>query len=104
MAGSATAQLGGWGSDFQKRFYFGGGGGTSKLSPRTEGTTFSVQDDSDTGGIAFLGVDLTRRLAFELQYAELGSSTLIDEAAATSEISYAETSLSGLYYRTYSAL
>lgn len=98
MAGSAAAQPGGWGSDFQKRFYFGGGAGSSTLSPRTEGTTFAVQEDTDTGGAVFLGIDLTRRLAFELQYAELGSAVLVDEAAATSEISYAEASLSGLYY------
>ena len=97
-AGSATAQIGGFGTDFQKRFYLGVGAGGSTLEPWTTGTTFTVEDDSDTGGIVFLGVDLTRRITLELQYADLGNATLIDQAEAISEISYAEGSLSGLYY------
>ncbi len=98
LAGNAVAQSGGWDSSFQKKYYIALGTGSSALTPRTEGTGFTIQEDTDTGGTVALGVDFSRRLSFELQYADLGRTQLVDTAAAISEIAYMETSLSGLYY------
>lgn len=99
LAGNAAAQSGSnWDSSFQKRFYFGAGAGTSSLTPKTDGTAFFVQEDKDTGGVFLVGLDFSRRLTFELQYADLGRSQLVDTTAAVSEIGYTETSVSGLYY------
>ena len=99
LAGNAAAQSGGsWDSSFQKRFYFGAGAGASTLTPKTDGTAFTVQEDSDKGGLFLIGLDFSRRLSFELQYADLGRSQLVDTVAAVSEIGYTEASVSGLFY------
>lgn len=98
LAGNAVAQSDGWDSSFQKKYYIGLGTGTSSLTPATEGTEFTIQEDSDTGGTVTLGVDFSRRLSFELQYADLGRTRLVDTAGAISEITYTEGSISGLYY------
>lgn len=99
LAGNAAAQSGSnWDSSFQKKIYFGAGAGASNLTPKTDGTAFSVQEDADTGGLFMVGLDFSRRFTFELQYADLGRSQLVDTTAAVSEIGYTEASVSGLFY------
>lgn len=99
LAGNAAAQSGSdWDASFKKRIYIGAGIGATELEPRTDGTPFFVQDESDTGALLVLGLDFSRRLSVELQYADLGDSQLVDTTAAESLIGYTEASLSGLFY------
>ena len=80
---------------FSKRIYIGVGAGQSVLEPDTSGVpSVSLLDDNDTAGVLTLGFDFSRRLAAELQYAELGTAGL----TGGDGIDYAETSISGLYY------
>ena len=80
---------------FHKRLYIGAGTGVTTVDPDTsEANGFDVIDSEDTGSHFFAGYDFSRRLTFELQYADLGTSLLSQNA----EIDYQEVSLSGLYY------
>lgn len=94
------AQTGnGWDSSFDKRFYLGFTGGNARLEPDTSGTVFSITDSTDKGAQVYLGVDLSRKLSMELQYADLGTATLQNtETQEAVGIEYSEISLSGLYY------
>ncbi len=61
--------------------FVGAGAGVSGLDPNTGGTPFSTVDDSDFGYKAFAGIDLTpisRRLAIEAFWADLGQARLSD--------------------------
>lgn len=99
VADSAAAQsIGIWDSSFNKKFYIGAGAGASQLTPETTGTVFTVQDDADSAATLSLGVDFSRRLTFEFQYADLGRSGLVDLTGVQSEIGYTERSASVLYY------
>ena len=80
---------------FQKRLYLGIGGGVSQLDPDTSDVEgIDVIDENDTAVNATIGLDLTRRLSFELQYTDLGTADLTGGA----EVEYTEVSLSGLLY------
>ena len=97
LCGSALGQqpLNGWDGRFQKRIYIGIGGGVSQLQPDTSDVQgIDVDDDIDAAANVTLGFDLTRRLSFELQYADLGSATLTGGA----EVDYSVPSVSGLLY------
>lgn len=96
FASSLSAQSSsGWDGSFQKRFYIGVGGGTSRLDPDTsEVDGVDVVDDSDGAAQVTLGFDFSRRLSAELQYIDLGTSELTGNA----DIDYSELSLSGVYY------
>lgn len=85
----------GWDGNFQKRAYLVLGGGTSELKPDTSGVDgVDVIDDSDSATHVGVGMDFSRRLSFELQYTDLGTSQL----TAGAEVEYTEVSLSGLLY------
>ena len=87
--------LNGWDAKFQKRLYVGLGGGTSELKPDTSGVEgVDVIEERDSAAHVTVGLDFSRRLSFELQYADLGSAELTGEA----EVGYTEVSLSGLLY------
>ena len=63
---------------FQKRLYLGIGGGVSQLDPDTSDVEgIDVIDENDTAVNATIGLDLTRRLSFELQYTDLGTACLL---------------------------
>ncbi len=96
FAGTSAAQSSnGWDGSFQKRFYIGVGAGGSELTPDTSDVDgVDVTDDSDSAVNVTLGLDFSRRLSGELQYVDLGTSVLTDNA----EIDYSEVSLSGLFY------
>ncbi len=96
LSGNAYAQLAGsWDGGFSKRIYVGIGAGQSKLVPDTSAVVgVDVVDNKDSASALTLGFDFSRRLTAELQYADLGDSTF----TGGDGISYAEASLSGLYY------
>lgn len=100
LAGNAVAQSdGGWDISFQKKFYVGLGAGSSVLTPKTDGTSYTLQDDTGSATTGLIGFDFNRRISVELQYTDLGEAGLVDEdTAETAAITYEETSLSGLYY------
>jgi len=74
--------------------YFGAGIGQSELQPNTDGTTFSVEDDSDTAGQLFLGKDFRNWLGAEVYYMDQGSSQLSNDA----EIGYQAYGVNALLY------
>ena len=88
-----------WDGSFPKRFYAGLGGGNARLEPDTTATVFTVTDTSDRAGLIFVGYDFSRRLSFELQFANLGSAGMQNvDTLEQVGIEYTEASLSGLYY------
>ena len=89
----------GWDGSFPKRFYVGLGGGNARLEPDTTATVFTVTDRSDRAGLFFVGYDFSRRLSFELQFADLGNAGMQNvDTQEVVGIEYTEASLSGLYY------
>ncbi len=96
LSGNAYAQFSGsWDSSFSKRLYVGIGAGESKLVPDTSAVAgIDVVENNDTASTLTLGFDFSRRLTAEFQYADLGDSIF----SGNDGISYAEASLSGLYY------
>jgi len=57
-------------------FYLGGGPSLSFLTPDTNNTRFSVDDDTDIGGKLFLGYDFSKRWALEVFYAIPGEADM----------------------------
>jgi len=55
-------------------FYLGGGPSLSFLTPNTNNTRFSVDDDTDIGGKLFLGYDFNKRWALEVFYSIPGEA------------------------------
>ncbi|VAW51579.1 internalin, putative [hydrothermal vent metagenome] len=80
--------------EFLRRIYIGAGIGQSLMAPETSGTTFSVDDDRDSGYKLYLGIDLSESFSAELSMADLGTTTL----SPTGEIDYQLFSLDALYY------
>ena len=88
-----------WDGSFPKRFYVGFGGGNARIEPDTAGTVFAVTDNTDIGAVVFAGMDFSRRLSFELQFAHLGTAAIQNtQSLENVGIDYSEFSLSGLYY------
>ena len=80
---------------FHKRVYIGVGAGQSTLEPDTSAVDgLDVIDENDVAGQVTLGLDFSRRLTAEIQYAELGTADLSDGDG----IEYANVSVSGLVY------
>ncbi len=75
-------------------WYLGGGLGLSKMDPKTGGTIYSVDDDSDSAWRLFVGADLTPKISAELALADLGTTTL----KPVGDIDYQTFSLDLLYY------
>ncbi|MBT8127245.1 MAG: OmpA family protein, partial [Gammaproteobacteria bacterium] len=79
---------------FWKNIYIGAGLGYSIMAPETGGTIYSIEDDTDTAGKLFFGIDLSDRISAELSYNDLGTTRLNPNG----EIDYTVTALYGLYY------
>lgn len=95
----AQAQSGGWDGQFNKRLYVGIGAGNSQLKPDPEGTVFTTVDTKDSATIATVGFDFNRRMSVELQFADLGSASLVNnQLLQDAGIEYSEISASALYY------
>jgi outer membrane protein OmpA-like peptidoglycan-associated protein len=88
-----------WDGSFPKRFYVGFGGGNARIEPDTAGTVFTVTDNTDKAALVFAGMDFSRRLSFELQFANLGTAAMQNtQTLENVGIEYSEISLSALYY------
>jgi len=90
---SAIAQ-----DSFSKRFYVGAAGGGSQLTPEAQDTSFSVRDDTDSGGKVMVGFDFSPRFAVELAAAELGAAGINENGVNAGTIEYSVVELSGLYH------
>jgi len=70
FANSAHALEGTW--------YLGAGAGVSQLSPDTDGSDFTLDDESSTAATVYLGLDINEWLSVEAGYTDLGEALLSD--------------------------
>lgn len=87
LPSAATADLtdrSGW--------YAGLSAGVSRLTPDTDGSALTLEEEGGPAGALWLGRDLTRRLSAELAVADLGEATL----SADNPIGYRAVSLGAL--------
>jgi len=77
--------------------YIGVGAGVSRLTPDTENSGYTLDEENAFGGGVVLGVDLSRRFSAELGFHMLGAAELSNDNGAT-EIGYNATSIGGLLY------
>lgn len=84
--------------DFQKKLYIGVSGGVSRLTPETDNTPFTVDEENSEGAKVFVGWDFHPHFALELGYADLGEAEI--GPAQAGEISY-EVAEVGLLYHFY---
>lgn len=75
-------------------WYLGVGAGKSRLDPDTSASSYSLADTTADGGKVFGGYYLSKRIALEGEYADLGEVTL----SPTGHIDYRSYGVSGLYY------
>lgn len=75
-----------YGDDFQGRWYFGLGGGMSKLEPDTTASQYDLDETEDTSFRLVIGRDLTRYLSAELYLADLGEVTLSPKVGAVNPV------------------
>ena len=92
-----------FGSDFQGRWYFGLGGGVSKLEPDTDNSQYDLDDTEDTSARIVIGRDLTNRLSAELYLADLGEVTFKPSATAVNPVAnpYVGYKVGGLHLLAY---
>lgn len=86
LAQSAQALEGGW--------YVGAGAGVSRLSPDTEGSVYTLADDSSVATGIYLGRDITNSVSAELAFTDLGKATL----SGNESIGYRSLSIGGIAY------
>jgi len=68
--------------------------GVSRLTPETEGSDFTLEDDQSTAASIYVGVDLNPIIAAELAFTSLGEASLSDNE----DISYQAISLGATAY------
>ncbi len=85
---------------FERRVYIGAGAGVTHVKPRTDGTGYSVMDDSSTGGTISIGLDVTPRLSVEGYAATLGKADIQNDTtqAKAGDIKYQQAGVSGILY------
>ncbi len=75
-------------------WYVGAGAGISRLSPDTDGSEFTLDDDASTAAGVYLGLDINDWLAAEAAFTDLGEATLSGEET----IGYSALSIGGIAY------
>ncbi|MGB0865804.1 MAG: outer membrane beta-barrel protein, partial [Granulosicoccaceae bacterium] len=90
-------------NDFQGRWYFGLGGGVSRLEPDTDTSQYDIDETEDTSARVVIGRDLTNRLSVELYFADLGEMTLKPKATAVNPVAdpYVGYQVGGLHLLAY---
>jgi outer membrane protein OmpA-like peptidoglycan-associated protein len=78
-------------------WYAGGSAGATLLSPDTQDSGFTLDQDKSFLGGLFVGYDFSPRLSAEVAYHYLGSATLSNDASSA-DISYSALSGSALWY------
>jgi OOP family OmpA-OmpF porin len=75
-------------------WYVGLGGGMSKLSPDTTGSTFTLEEDAGQAAFAYVGLDINDWLSAEAAFTDLGAAGL----SGGQEIAYTSASIGGIAY------
>ena len=75
-------------------WYVGAGAGISRLTPETDQSTFTLDDDGSTAAGVYLGLDINNWLAAEVAYTNLGEATL----SGGETIDYTAISVGGIAY------
>ena len=85
--------------NFANRWYIGAGPQLSRLKPRTSGTGYKVDDNTSSGGQAFIGFDLFKRLSIEGYYADQGKAGIAESAGdIRGDIDYQQYGVSAIGY------
>jgi outer membrane protein OmpA-like peptidoglycan-associated protein len=85
--------------NFANRWYVGAGPQLSWLKPRTSDTGYKVDDDTSSGGQAFIGFDLFKRLSIEGYYADQGKAGVAESAGdIRGDIDYQQYGVSAIGY------
>lgn len=82
----ALAQQGNW--------YVGAGAGMSRLSPETDGSDFTLDDDASLAAGLYVGMDIGQRFGVEGAWTRLGEAGL----SAGEEVEYSALSVGGIFY------
>ena len=84
--------------DFNRRLYIGLGAGVTDLDPESRTPALVDDNERDSGGQIFLGMDLSPRFSLEGYYADLGSAGIEFLGDAVGEVNYQVYGLSLLGY------
>lgn len=82
----AFAQQGDW--------YVGAGAGLSRLSPDTDGSVYTLDDEASAAAGVYIGMDISRRLGVEAAWTQLGEAGLSEGES----IDYSALSIGGIAY------
>lgn len=77
-----------------RAWYVGASAGVTKLSPDTDGSTYTLEDDGSTAANVYLGLEINERFSAEAAITRLGDATLSSEQS----VSYNALSVGGLAY------
>lgn len=83
---------------FNQRFYVGAGVGVTQLEPKTNHSSLSVSENTDTGFHIAAGYDFTTRLSAEIYYADLGAASIAFLNQDVGEVDYKVFGLSAIGY------
>lgn len=83
---------------FKRRAYIGAGVGVSQLEPKTNHSSMTVSENTDTGFHITAGYDFTTRLSAEIYYADLGAAEIAFLNQDVGKIDYKVFGLSAIAY------
>lgn len=76
------------------QWYVGAGAGISRLTPDTDGSDFTLDDDGSMAASLYLGMDVSNWLGIEVAYTDLGEAGLSGDET----VGYSALSLGGVAY------
>jgi len=81
-------------ADVRTRLYMGIGGGVSQLTPEVQNATLDYRESTSPGWTATAGFRINRNFDVELEYADLGTTTL----SPLGTVDYQDLNISGIYH------
>lgn len=85
-------------AQFNRRVYVGAGVGATQLEPKTNHSSLSVSENTDTGFHIAAGYDFTTRLSAEIYYADLGAADIAFLDQDVGKVNYKVFGLSAIAY------
>lgn len=85
-------------SQFSGRAYVGAGVGATQLEPKTNHSSLSVSENTDSGFHITAGYDFTTRLSAEIYYADLGAAEIAFLNQDVGDVNYQVFGLSAIAY------
>lgn len=83
---------------FKRRAYVGVGAGVTQLEPKTNHSSLSVSENTDSGFHIAAGFDFTTRLSAEIYYADLGAANIAFLNQDVGQVDYKVFGLSAIGY------